>query len=271
MDENSEKTPVDRFAEYYKDASLTEEAIERFQSIQDVVQGVLDEQGENAHGVPMVVADVGCGAGTQALIWARNGHTVKGIDINTELIDIARQRSAAENYPIEYFEGSAEDLPWDDSTFDVCLVPELLEHVEAWERCLDEFARILKVGGVLYLSTNNVLCPVQQEFALPLYSWYPKFLKRYYERLSVTSKPELVNYAKFPAINWFSFYSLNKEFLKRGLTAIDRFDATTLENKGIFAKLVIKLIRTVPPIRFIAHVFTPYTALVATKHKPTHD
>jgi 2-polyprenyl-3-methyl-5-hydroxy-6-metoxy-1,4-benzoquinol methylase len=54
---------------------------------------------------------------------------------------------------------------------DVCLLPELLEHVADWQSCLNEAARVLRPGGLLYLSTTNVLCPRQQEFNLPLYSF----------------------------------------------------------------------------------------------------
>jgi 2-polyprenyl-3-methyl-5-hydroxy-6-metoxy-1,4-benzoquinol methylase len=98
----------------------------------------------------------------------------------------------------------------------VCLLPELLEHVVEWMACLKETARILRPGGVLFLSTTNKLCPSQQEFSLPLYSWYPRPLKRHFEKLAVTKRPELENFARYPAVNWFSFYSLRSELSRLG-------------------------------------------------------
>ena len=74
---------------------------------------------------------------------------------------------------------------------DVCLLPELLEHVADWQSCLKEAPRVLRSGGLLYLSTTNVLRPRQEEFNLPLYSWYPGPLKRYCERLAMTTRPAL--------------------------------------------------------------------------------
>ena len=123
------------------------------------------------------------------------------------------------------------------------MAPELLEHVSEWEACLDEFARILKPNGILFLSTTNKLCPSQSEFNLPFYSWYPVFAKRYCERLALTSRPQIANYATYPAVNWFSFYSLKKLLLSRGFHSMDRFDIAALTKSGRTARVIISLIR----------------------------
>ncbi len=258
-----EEAVPDKFAEYYREASLTDEAMARFMSIRGLVGNVLDRQGRSDESLD--VADIGCAAGTQSMIWAKDGHRVQGIDINETLVEIAAERAREEGLAIEYLLGSAEDLPWPDSSFDVCLVPELLEHVPNWWGCLSELARILKPGGVLFLSTNNVLCPKQQEFDLPLYSWYPAPLKRHYEKLSVTTRPELVNHAQYPAVNWFSFYSLRRAFARLGMSTQDRFDAMNVDSKGTLNRVLISAIRALPPLRFVAHVFTPYTTVIVTK------
>jgi 2-polyprenyl-6-hydroxyphenyl methylase/3-demethylubiquinone-9 3-methyltransferase len=140
---------------------------------------------------PLTVADIGCGAGTLSMLWAEHGHRVFGIDINAQLIKLATERSRESDIKIDFQLGTATDLPWSDESMDVCLVPELLEHVQDWERCLDEFARVIKPGGVLFLTTTNKLCPRQQEFNLLMYSWYPAFIKRYFEKLAV-STPSIV-------------------------------------------------------------------------------
>lgn len=263
MTSTSENTVPDKFAEYYREASLTEEAMARFMSIRALVGNVLDQRGLSEESLD--VADIGCAAGTQSMIWARDGHRVQGIDINETLVEIATERAKEDGLEIEYLLGSAEALPWADASFDVCLVPELLEHVPNWSTCLSELARILRPGGILFLSTNNVLCPVQQEFDLPLYSWYPAPLKRRYEKLAVTTRPELVNHAQYPAVNWFSYYSLRRSFAELGMRTQDRFDAMNVDSKGALHRMLIPAIRSVPPLRFLAHVFTPYTTVIATK------
>jgi len=146
------------------------------------------------------------------------------------------------------------------------LVEPGLVHVPLWRPCLDECARVLRPGGVLVLTTSNKLCPIQQEFNLPFYSWYPGPLKRYFERLSLTTSPHLANYAKYPAVNWFSFYGLRTELAKRGLACLDRFDVIDLPNKSAWIRGVVHCVRAIPPLRWLGHVATPGTMVLAIKN-----
>ena len=211
------------------------------------------------------VADIACAAGAQSMIWARDGHAVRGIDISEGLIEIAQKRAREEGLDVDLRVASAEKLPWPDQFADVCLLPEVLEHVPAWRACLAEAVRVLKPNGVLYLSTTNRLCPLQQEFDLPLYSWYPGWLKRRYERLAVTSRPELVNHATYPAVNWFDFFSLRKERELSGLTCLDRFDVSALGEHSRLARVLLGAVRAIPPMRWLAHVATSYTVVFAVR------
>jgi ubiquinone/menaquinone biosynthesis C-methylase UbiE len=157
------------FVNYYAKASQTAQAYQRFRSLRASVLRVLERTGSAKR--PLEVADIGCGAGTQSLVWAELGHHPHGIDVNERLLELADKRARDAGYVIETRVGSAVKLPWSDASMDVCLVIELLEHVAHWEACLSECQRVLKPGGVLFLTTSNKLCPIQQEFDLPLYSW----------------------------------------------------------------------------------------------------
>lgn len=251
------------FYRYYAEQSISAGALQRFNSIRRVVMQQIANQ--NRASTVLDVADVGCNAGTQCTMWARDGHRVHGLDINDLLLELASKRAAQAGVKIDYVLGSATELPWPDQSMDVCLVPELLEHVADWRTCLDEFTRVLRPNGIIYLSTTNYLCPKQQEFNLPLYSWYPSILKERYERLAMSSRPELANNAKYPAVNWFSFYSLRSELAVRGMRCLDRFDAASTEGSGTATKLVLGLIRKTPPLRFMGHVATPYTVVLGVK------
>lgn len=259
-----EEARDDRFFEYYSEQSQTPETLQRFRAIREVVMRCRRRAGLPTGGLD--VADVGCGAGTQSIMWALEGDRVHGMDINEKLVGLARERARQRGTSADFRIGSATRLPWDSTSMDVCLLPELLEHVAEWEPVLDEAVRILRPDGTLYLSTTNWLCPRQQEFDLPMYSWYPPPLKRHYEKLAVTTRRELVNFAQYPAVHWFSFFGLRKALLTRGMRlAWDRFDVMDLEPKGGVSRAVVGAIRTVYPLRLLAHVATPYTVVVAFK------
>ena len=250
------------FYEYYASASQSEATAKRFLGIQAALLRVAAQTGMKAR---LDVADIGCGAGTQACLWAERGHRVFGVDINEPLIRLARSRAEERHLDIKFEVGSATMLPWADASMDICIVPELLEHVADWESCVKEATRVVRPGGLLYLSTTNVLCPRQQEFALPLYSWYPAPLKRYCERLAVTTRPGIANHAKYPAVNWFSFYELRNYLRPLGFRSLDRFDLIDPAGKGRLAGIVLRVLLTVPVLRFLGHVATESTYLVAVK------
>lgn len=253
----------DEFTEYYARQNTREDVIRNFRTLRDTLLAVI---GQKRAKQGLDVIDIGCNAGANCFVWAEIGHRVAGLDINQPLLAIAEQRAAAAGYRIDFRLGSATELPWPDASFDVCVVPELLEHVVEWQRCLDEFCRVLRPGGVVYISTTNWLCPVQEEFRLPLYSWYPAPLKRHYERLAATTRPELANYAKFPAVNWFSYFRLRAALASRGLRAIDRFEATAMrDDLDARKRFVLALLRIVPPLRLAAHVMSRGTRVFGIK------
>jgi 2-polyprenyl-6-hydroxyphenyl methylase/3-demethylubiquinone-9 3-methyltransferase len=161
--------------------------------------------------------------------------------------------------------GSAVELPWGNGSMDICLSLELLEHVPDWQGCLKEFARVVRPGGALFLATSNRLCPVQYEFNLPAYSWYPAALKRYLVRVATTTRPHLANYAKYPAVNWFTPYTLAGALRKVGFRTLDRFDMIDRSRLGLFRKAALAAIKALPMLRWLGHVCTPGTTMLAIR------
>lgn len=229
------------FVEYYEERSLSPETRERFQQIRDAI---LRQFKQRAADASFAVADVGCGAGAQAKCWTSQGHRVYGLDVNRNLIAIARSRSAGPHGDAHFVVGSATSLPWRSESMDVCLVPELLEHVRDWRTVCTEAARVVKPGGMLFISTTNRLCPVQDEYTLPGYSWYPGALKRYCERLAVTTHPRIVNFATYPAVHWFTYFELRDFFAPLGFECMDRFDLIDPNGRGTLARMVLAVVRS---------------------------
>lgn len=251
------------FVDYYRQASSTRDAVRRSEAIRDAVLRVLERAGVRPE-VGLDVADIGCGPGAQSAVWLERGHRVFGLDVSEAFIAIARERLGA--HPGARFDlGTATGLPWTDSSMDVCLMPELLEHIADWQRALAECVRVLRPGGALFLSTTNRLCPRQNEFRLPLYSWYPARVKRHYERLAVTSWPWLANYATYPAVNWFSYPELMAEVQHRGFQIFDRFDLAALRGPEGWKGWIIRLLSGVSALRYGGYLASPCSLLVGVK------
>src|SRR5262249_5233630 len=131
---------------------------------------------------------------------------------------------------------------------------------------IDEFTRVLRPRGLLYLSTTNRLCPRQQEFNLPLYSWYPPFVQRRYVKLAMTTRPEIANYAKYPAFHWFTFYGLHSTLRERGYARfLDRFEIAAQDHRTGLKGLVLRSLRAVPALRLLAQMASEITVIVAIR------
>jgi 2-polyprenyl-6-hydroxyphenyl methylase/3-demethylubiquinone-9 3-methyltransferase len=253
----------ERFLQYYQEQSLSEATLGRFERLVDLI--LKSMAGRDRDG-PFDVIDVGGGAGTLARMFARVGHRATCVDLSADLLAVGEQRAKEEGLNVRFLNCSATDVPLPEAGFDVCVVPELLEHVADWESVLDEAARLTRPGGVLFLSTTNALCPKQDEFNLPLYSWYPGFLKRRYERLAVTTRPEVANYAKYPAVHWFTFYSLRDALRRRGFNAFhDRVDMIETRIAGTSRAEVAKWLRRIPLARLGVQFVTPNSIILAFK------
>ena len=260
--ENFDQTSDPNFVAYYARESQSEETRERFTRIRDralVLMATLGRSGT------FDVIDIGCGAGTQAILWAERGHRVCALDVNESLIAIARKRADEANLSIRFDIGTATSLPYAAESADAVLLPELLEHVVDWEGCLNEAVRVLRPRGLLYLSTTNWLCPRQQEFQLPAYAWYPGPLKRWFEEKAVTTHPEWVNHARYPAVNWFSYFELSRWLGARGFRTMDRFDMLAKQPLGPLANVLVASLRLLPPMRVLGHMATEGTTVWAIR------
>ncbi|MFG0333512.1 MAG: methyltransferase domain-containing protein [Maioricimonas sp. JB049] len=91
---------------------------------------------------------VGSGHGRDALIYARMGYEVDGIDLSPKCVEISQE--LARRFELtdraRFHVQPAEKLEFDDATFDGAVGVNIIHHVDT-QSCIDEVHRVLKPGG----------------------------------------------------------------------------------------------------------------------------
>ena len=109
------------------------------------------------------VLEVGCGTGVLVRWLARhtNGdNRIVGMDINPYFLReaAALARKVGLEYAIEFREGSAEALPFPDSSFDITWSITVIEEVDA-DQMLAEMVRVTKPGGRVAVGARAIDLP----------------------------------------------------------------------------------------------------------------
>ena len=104
------------------------------------------------------VLDVACGTGIVARLTAERmarGRVV-GLDLNSGMLSVARS-TRQPGMPIEWIEGSALDLPFDDGCFDLVLCQLGLQFFPDRPLALREMRRVLRKSGRIALSVFSAV------------------------------------------------------------------------------------------------------------------
>jgi SAM-dependent methyltransferase len=92
------------------------------------------------------ILDAGCGSGRNMVELAHHG-VVSGIELSHTSVELARERDVG-----EVVEGSVMDTPFDDSSFDLTVVLDVIEHLEDDVAALRELRRVTRPGGALLVT-----------------------------------------------------------------------------------------------------------------------
>ena len=95
------------------------------------------------------VLDVGAGTGFLSIMLAEIGYSVVGVDLSEEMIKNARKKMDARGLKVRLEVGDAEDLPFEDGSFDAVVNRAVLWTLPNPKRALIEWKRVLKPGGIL--------------------------------------------------------------------------------------------------------------------------
>ncbi len=98
---------------------------------------------------PARVLDAGCGTGglIKSLRAAHSHWRLTGLDFMPLACELARERTSG-----EVVQGSITELPFGDATFDAVVSADVVCQVEDGIQALREFARCVRVGGVVLVN-----------------------------------------------------------------------------------------------------------------------
>ena len=108
--------------------------------------------------------DVACGAGQLTLPAARRGIRVTGLDLAGNLVRQAQKKAAAEGLDVRIDEGDAEQLPYEDGSFDVVMSLIGAMFAPRPELVASEMIRVCRPGGRIVMGNWTAAGHVGQMF-----------------------------------------------------------------------------------------------------------
>jgi SAM-dependent methyltransferase len=120
------------------------------------------------------ILDLGCGTGRHSLELVRQGFSVVGVEISSELIEIANREAEAQGLEATFIEADLRDLEYEEE-FDIVLnlndgAVGYFETDEENHRTFEVISRALKPGGQNLIQVPNIL---YARARLPQRSWIP--------------------------------------------------------------------------------------------------
>jgi 2-polyprenyl-3-methyl-5-hydroxy-6-metoxy-1,4-benzoquinol methylase len=124
------------------------------------------------------ILDAGFGSGGFSTAFAEAGAKVQGVEIDKDLVEIARNYATSYGCSPELILYDGKRLPFSNEAFDGAVSVSVLEHVDDPVNYLKEILRVMKLGGYLYLAFPNRLWPRETHTRLWGVSYLPYSLAR---------------------------------------------------------------------------------------------
>lgn len=101
------------------------------------------------------VLDIGTGPGFFAILLSLAGHRVTGIDMSPRMLETARENAAAYDISPEFQVMNAQELTFEDNSFDLIVNRNVTWTLTAPEKAYREWKRVLRPGGRLLIFDAN--------------------------------------------------------------------------------------------------------------------
>ena len=101
------------------------------------------------------VLEVGCGAGTDLIRFARNGARVTGVDVAEAAVKLAQRNFSMEGRKANLLVADGEALPFADHSFDLVYAHGVVQYTTSDRALVQECRRVLKCGGLAIFQVYN--------------------------------------------------------------------------------------------------------------------
>src|SRR5215210_8857512 len=102
-------------------------------------------------GPGMTVLDVAAGTGNASVVAAQRGAKVTASDLTPELFEAGRARAESEGVELDWVEADAENLPFDDGSYDVVMSSIGAMFAPHHQDVADQLVRVCRPGGMIGL------------------------------------------------------------------------------------------------------------------------
>lgn len=102
---------------------------------------------------PLNILDVGCGSGELAIILAKQGHHLTGIDVEQEYITLARDFASAQNQQITFLTKSLADYNnKEHQLYDCVISTDVIEHISDDQAAITQLSSLVKPNGLMIIA-----------------------------------------------------------------------------------------------------------------------
>ncbi len=164
--------------------------------------------------------DLCCGTGDISFALAQRGANVTGLDFSKEMLQVASERNEKSDARPTFIQGDAQQIPFQENTFDVVTVGYGLRNLTSWQRGLEEMLRVARPRArLIVLDFGKPANPLWRaiyfahlQLSVPLigllfcgnakaYAYILESLKHYPAQLAVAEKMRALKLANVRVIN----------------------------------------------------------------------
>lgn len=117
------------------------------------------------------------------------GGVLYGIDLTPGNLPICKKHLELNGYSSNLIVGDAEELPYQDNTFDFVYTFGVIHHTPDMEKCIREIYRVLKPGGRCWVGVYNKNSWFYRCYLVPEYIRH-----RQYKEMSMRERLSLIEY-----------------------------------------------------------------------------